>query len=204
MSFAVEPSPEISHRTDFSILCNARGYRDAVEVGVDLGVFARGFLARFEGHWLVLVDPYGPHPDFPYDRTGDLVVAAQALAEFHGRFRFVRARSPDCVAWVRTFCRPEFIYIDGSHDEADVAADLGAWWEALPPDRGMLAGHDHDASHPGVVSAVERFARERGLVVRLTHEADAPASWYMYKREPEKLLRRLFTAGEVDNPRAAT
>ena len=35
MSFAVEPSPEISTRHDFPLLCNARGYKDAVEIGTD-------------------------------------------------------------------------------------------------------------------------------------------------------------------------
>lgn len=204
MPFAIIPSEEIGHRTDFSLLCNARGYVDAVEVGVDQGVFARDFLKRFRGHWLILVDPYAQFPDFPYDRTGDMMVAANALAEFHGRFRFVRARSPEAAPWVCTFVSPQFVYIDGSHDEASVYADLVGWWAV--PSVELIAGHDWDdlPIHAGVRAAVERFASERGLVVRLTHETrPVPASWYIYKKEPKELAVRLFRESAEPNPHHA-
>lgn len=199
--FAIEPSAEISHRTDFSLLCNARGYVDAVEIGTDVGVFAADFLSRFKGHWLYCIDPYLPHPDFPLDRTGDMLAAIVALTPYSGHFRLVKARSVEAAPWVRTMITPEFVYIDGSHIEADVAADLATWWD-LVPGHGMLAGHDFDSGHPGVVAAVTRFAQERDLAVRLTHEADRP-SWYLYKTEPEMLYHRLFREGESSNPRAA-
>lgn len=201
MSFEIIPSEEISHRTDFSILCNARGYRDAVEVGTDQGVFAADFLRRFEGNWLWLVDPYAPFEEFPYDRTGDMVTAAIALREFHGRYRFVRAPSVDAARWVPRHISPEFVYVDAAHDYESVRVDLEAWWEV--PSLQMLAGHDFDeAHHPDVVRAVTEFARAQGLVVRTTHETDAPASWMIYRREPKTLYRRLFTGGELANPRA--
>lgn len=183
---------------DFALLCNARGFKDAVEIGTDLGRFAKDFLDRFKGNWLFCVDPYEPHPDFSYDRSGDLIVAAQALAPHHGRFRFVRARSTDAVAWVARVISPEFIYIDGSHEEPDVTADLLAWWDILPT-RGMLAGHDFDDDHPGVIEAVTAFAGARNLTVRLTHEKDAPPSWYIYKKEPEILFHRFFRFDESAN-----
>lgn len=195
------PSEEISHRTDFSILANARGYVDAVEVGVDHGVFAREFLSRFKGNWLFLVDEYQPCQGFPYDRTADLMVATQALMPWHGRFRFIRMRSVDAAPVVATFISPDFVYIDGCHEEAEVAADLRAWWDVLRPN-GMLAGHDFYEGHPGVLAAVKQFAEERGLVVRVTHEQDAPPSWYCYKTEPPTLMHKLFTDGESPNPLA--
>lgn len=202
MPFSVEPSVEIAHRTDFALLCNARGLTDAVEVGVDQGVFARDFMSRFKGHWLFLVDPYEPHAEFPYDRTGDLVVAANAMAPYHGRYRFVRGRSPDCIPFVQTVITPDFVYIDGDHTEAGCYADMAAWWEILPA-HGMLAGHDYDPQHPGVVAAVNRFAAERGVVVRLTAEPPpVPASWYCYKTEPPELIRLYFSRGIEPNPRA--
>jgi hypothetical protein len=201
VSFAVEPSVEIGHRFDFPILANARGYRDAVEVGTDLGVFARDFLSRFKGNWLWLVDPYEDHPAFPYDRSIDRLVAVQALMPYHGRFRFVPRRSVEAAPWVARHITPEFVYLDAGHSDEDVAADIAAWWPVLAG-HGMLAGHDWDETHPGVISAVERFARENGLVVRLTQETDAPPSWYVYKSEPETLFRRFFRHGETANPHA--
>lgn len=198
--FAIEPSTEIAYRQDFALLANARGYIDAVEVGTDQAVFAADFLSRFKGNWLLCVDPYRPCDEFEYDRTGDMIVAAQALSEFHGRFRFIRQRSPDAVAAVKVFISPEFVYVDGQHDEASVAADLAAWW-AILPEHGMIAGHDWDDAHPGVRSAVEAFARERDVVVRLTRETTSPPSWYIYRTEPETLFHRFFREGEGENPR---
>ena len=202
MPFIIEPSTEIANRGDFSLLCNARGVIDAVEVGVDHGVFAREFLSRFKGNWLLLVDPYLPYEEMNYDRTLDAFVAAQALAPFHGRFRFIRQRSPEAIPSVRTFINPPgFVYIDGSHEQADCYADMVAWWDALAPD-GILAGHDYDDAHRGVQRAVRRFAEERGLVVRLTHEMTFPASYYIYRTEPATLIHRFFNEGQSDNPHA--
>lgn len=203
--FAVIPSEEISHRGDFVILCNARGYVDAVEVGVDMGVFAAGFLSRFAGNWLIGIDPYEPYPEMGFDRTADLMAAVVALAPHHGRYRLIRHRSPEAIPLVLAFIRPPgFVYVDGPHDEASVRADLEAWWEVVP-EGSMLAGHDYDAgNHPGVVAAVKAFARERGLTVRLTHEQPpVPPSWYIYKSEPETLKVNLFRRDETPNPRRA-
>lgn len=198
MPFAIEPSTEISNRVDFSLLCNARGYIDAVEVGVDHGVFAAEFLSRFHGNWLVLVDPYEPYPEMPYDRTCDRLAAVSALSKHLGRFRFVGARSPECVPWVCTFITPQFVYLDGAHDLGSVAADIVGWWMVLAPG-GILAGHDYDDDHPDVKAAVQKFAAENDVVVRLTHEELRP-SWYVYKGEPERLCLRLFNESTQANP----
>lgn len=201
MGFEVIPSEEISHRADFSLLANARGYLDAVEIGVDQGVFAAEFLSRFRGHWLWGIDPYSEVPEYPFNRDGDLMAAVVALAPYHGRYRILRGKSPEAIPYVCEHISPSFVYVDGAHDEASVRADLEAWFEV--PSVQMLAGHDFDPLHPGVVAAVERFARERDVTVRLTHETTSPPSFLIYKREPEVLYRRLFTGDEVPNPRAS-
>jgi hypothetical protein len=201
MGFSIEPSTEIAHRHDFSLLANARGYKDAVEVGVDQAVFAREFLSRFEGNWVVLIDPYEPYPEMDYDRTIDAMVAVHAVMPWHGRFRFIRERSPKIVPFITTILHPDFVYIDGAHDESSVMEDLMAWWDVLPPN-GMLAGHDFDGVHPGVTRAVKAFAEERGLAVRLTHETEHPPSWYVYRHEPATLIHVLERC-ESPNPHAA-
>lgn len=199
MPFAIELSTEISHRVDFALICNARDYVDAVEVGTDIGMFARSFLDRWRGHWLICVDPYTDYAERPYDRTIDAMIAVQALMPHYGRFRFVRDRSPDAIGAVMQMIKaPEFCYIDGSHLHDDVLNDIEAWWEVLAPG-GLIAGHDFDETHPGVMEAVTDFAMERDLVVRLTHEEQMP-SWYVYRQEPETLIQRLFSEGSAENP----
>ena len=66
--------------------------------------------------------------------------------------------------------RADLVFLDASHDEASVAADLAAWSIVLRAG-GTLAGHDwHE---PGVTSAVHAFAMARGLRV----ERGAGSTW---------------------------
>jgi hypothetical protein len=69
--------------------------------------------------------------------------------------------------------RAGLIYIDGSHEEEDVYADLVSYWDLLSAD-GILFGDDY--SWTGVKMAVDRFAREKRL--RLDHIND---KWLLAK-----------------------
>lgn len=196
----VEPSAEISDRVDFPLLLNARGTRFAVEIGTDMGTFARQFLDRWQGEYMVLIDPYEPHPEFPYDRTLDMTAAVVALWSHQGRFRFIRARSPAIEPFVRWKVDPDFVYIDAGHEYEATRADIAAWWPRIAP-HGMLAGHDYnEAVHPGVVRAVNEFAAREGRVVRLTSEPDFPLSWYVYREEPREMIHQFFRKGTTANP----
>ncbi len=66
------------------------------------------------------------------------------------------------------------IYIDGSHEEDDVYADLCDYWEVLAAD-GVLFGDDY--SWDSVRLAVDRFARERRR--KIAFVAD---KWILRKR----------------------
>lgn len=50
--------------------------------------------------------------------------------------------------------RPDLIYLDASHEEADVKADMAAWFEVLRPG-GVLLGDDYSGAWPGVRAAVD-------------------------------------------------
>jgi hypothetical protein len=66
--------------------------------------------------------------------------------------------------WLRYFgFTAELIYIDASHEEEDVYADLLAYWEVLAPG-GVMFGDDW--SWDGVRVAVLRFAQEAGVTPR--------------------------------------
>lgn len=178
-------SVEISHRHEFADLCNARGLRRAVEVGTDRGGFARQFLDRWYGEILWCVDPYASYGHMPWDRESDRLLAIAHLAPHADRVRFIRHPSVEAVRLLGDHVI-EFAYIDGSHAYADVAADLEMWWGKLWPEGPtILAGHDYDADHHEVMRAVGEFARAKRLTVRVT--SDYPASWYVYRNEPEEL-----------------
>jgi predicted O-methyltransferase YrrM len=58
----------------------------------------------------------------------------------------------------------DLVFLDASHDEPAIAADIAAWWPTLRPG-GILAGHDYRDDHPGVVAAVDRAATQHGLTL---------------------------------------
>lgn len=61
----------------------------------------------------------------------------------------------------------DLIYIDASHEENDVYADLTYYWHVARPGA-VLFGDDYQAQYwPGVVQAVDAFASERGVEVEV-------------------------------------
>lgn len=58
--------------------------------------------------------------------------------------------------------RADLLYLDASHEEADVLADLEAYWPILRPG-GLLVGDDCIAAFPGVARACAAFAHRLGL-----------------------------------------
>ena len=59
---------------------------------------------------------------------------------------------------------PDLIYLDASHDEKSVYADLVAWWPFVKG-HGILCGDDYKRSGDPVGKAVRRFAKENNLRV---------------------------------------
>ncbi len=76
--------------------------------------------------------------------------------------------------WFRRYgVLADLIYIDGSHEEEDVYADLVSYWDLVRPG-GILAGDDW--GWDGVRLAATRFANEQGL--KVIHLAD---KWFLEK-----------------------
>jgi SAM-dependent methyltransferase len=76
--------------------------------------------------------------------------------------------------WFRRYgLTAPLIYIDGSHEEDDVYADLVSYWDLVEPG-GILVGDDW--GWDGVRISATRFAKEQGREVK--HLAD---KWYLEK-----------------------
>lgn len=184
MAGEIKRSPEIWHRDDFALLCNWRKLWRAVEVGVDKGEFSQAFMSRWQGHAYLGVDNYAPYHGMPWPRDADFQVAVVRYERYARIAKLVRAGSLEMAEVLKTTDRElygghlfDFVYIDGCHLYESVAADLAAWRGLVSPD-GIIAGHDYDPGHPGVVRAVDEFAARFGLTVYTTQ--DTPASWYAY------------------------
>jgi predicted O-methyltransferase YrrM len=72
--------------------------------------------------------------------------------------------------------RVNFIYIDAGHSECEVASDLAGAWEIVETG-GVIIGDDFSARFQGVLQAVRRFAKLKG--VRPTIEGQ---KWWIHKR----------------------
>ena len=78
--------------------------------------------------------------------------------------------------WLRSrSLQADVIYIDGSHEEEDVLADLHSYWALVRPG-GLLFGDDYNEYWPGVISAVRRFATGHGIAVDAFDE-----KWVLHK-----------------------
>jgi hypothetical protein len=177
--FRIQPSPEITERGEFAALCNQYELREAAEIGVDRGGFAAEFMSKWNGFTLLLVDPYEPYEGMTWPREMDRATAIQRMVPFADRVRFIPWASPAAAGQIPADWVLNFIYIDGSHTEPAVAADLEAWWGRLAK-HGILAGHDWVTDpENGVVRAVTAFADRHHLTVYTT--VDIPASWYIKK-----------------------
>lgn len=176
----VVQSHEIHIREDFPLLCNWRLlYDGAVEVGVDTGNFSDIFLARWYGNEFYGVDNYITWSELNADRTMDKVQAASKYAKYGSRCRLLGITSAAAANWFTGRGQfLDFVYIDAEHDEHSATQDMDLWWPRVSA-KGILAGHDYDSSHPGVIAAVNRFAQTHDATVYLTHET--LASWYIYK-----------------------
>jgi len=141
-----ESFPE--NRSGFPALLNCLGLdSEAVEVGVQAGVHASGFLDGWRGQRLRLVDTWHPpgdssssqnHQMFYVDiaNVNDADAGKQHKAQCEARLidalRSGRAEMINLDSTVAASGTADgqldFVYLDARHDFAGVAADVHAWW----------------------------------------------------------------------------
>lgn len=176
-------SPELWHRNDLNLLCNWRCLWHVVEIGVARAEWSLAFLEQWHGRHncgtFIGVDPYLPTPDFPFDREGEFIAAAIRYERHANVASLVRSTSLEYAATVKPGS-VDFVYIDGSHEFDDVNADIRAWWPLLS-DKGVLAGHDYDVTHPYVKMAVSEFSERENAEIYLTTRDGPLFSWFAYR-----------------------
>lgn len=192
----IEPSPEISHRDDFALLAMWRGLRTAVEIGVEKGLFMETFLSRaYNMKWYIGVDPYLPYWEDPFGRAADQLAASIKAERFPAARLAVTTGDKiakaiqDKTLGLSHHGTVDFVYIDGLHEYDAVKSDIEDWWPVVS-EKGILAGHDFDATHPGVMQAVREFAQQNDLTVYLTWNDPCCYSWYVYKSGRPDTYRR--------------
>lgn len=170
-------------RWEWPYIMNTLGLTgEGVEVGVLYGNYSAYLLRSWKGRRLYSVDPWKHFAESDYvdmNHHSDEVFegiyqrAVEQLAPFGDRSRIVREPSPEAAALFRDE-QFDFVFIDAQHQYSGAKKDLEAWWPKVRRG-GILAGHDYldgkmDEGDFGVKSAVDEFARNRGLRVLSSHE----------------------------------
>ena len=143
------------------------------ELGVCAGEFSAALLEHCDPEMLFLVDVW-QHIDLGYH---DKLMGNDSiqLKRYRGvvrrfgldlRVRIIRDLSV-IIAEVLPEHYLDWIYIDGDHSHRGCRGDLDAARRVVKP-AGIIMGHDYDASHPGVIQAVDEFVAEYHYHVVLT------------------------------------
>jgi len=164
--------------------------RALLGTGVEVGVFAGEFSARFLWYWrgerLISIDPWVQSEG--YDDISNVdpdafemlwITTCTRLQRFGKRSEVWRTTSEEGATRIDD-ASLDFVYIDARHDEASVLADLALWYPKVRP-AGIIAGHDYvDGQLPegqfGVKTAVDTFFGQRSLRVHVTGDSGFP-SW---------------------------
>lgn len=140
----------------------ATGSHCIVELGCYLGRSTRALVDNTSGHvhaiddWLgVREDPcYNPDdPLFPPDPRPLIVAFMANMADVSDDKLIVHRQDHATATIAHT---PDFVFIDGSHDEDSVRRDVTRWHPQVAP-RGIMAGHDYYDAYPGLVRAVDEL-----------------------------------------------
>ncbi|XXX77637.1 class I SAM-dependent methyltransferase [Sorangium sp. So ce134] len=152
-----------------------------VEVGCWKGLSTAyiGRLAARNGVALHCVDAWEGSSDQYGERYRALLAAEDVPGAFRANMEALGIR-PHVLRMPSTDAAARFadasldlVFLDGSHDRAAVLADLEAWWPKLRPG-GVLAGHDHNEEHAGVVDATAHFISLAGRPI----ERGAGSVWW--------------------------
>jgi len=160
-------------------------YRTGAEIGVFEGANSNNLCSQFEGP-IYVIDPWKHFPDGAYPE-GDITNPAQEkldrryegverLLSQHSHAIILRKESIEALVNVENGAL-DFVYIDANHTLPFIWCDIRGWWPKIK-EGGILSGHDY--GWRGIGTAVDAFAKEKGLNVYLA--ANAPLTdWFIYK-----------------------
>lgn len=139
-----------------------KGITSVVEIGVFRQSFCKQVLRtisdRLDCYWLI--DPWRPEyctdgsgSDYTIDQWEDEYINSCRLMFDYGCVKILRMTSHKAARLFENMSIG-LVYIDGSHKENDVIADIRAWLPKIKKG-GIIAGHDYGAGWPDVVNAVK-------------------------------------------------
>jgi len=155
-----------------SDVINQNNFKTCVEVGIGYGFHARHILENTNVN-LILVDPSKWYPNdwFAVDVINNgggfenlVLKIKKMLSPFENRYKWFRKNSIDVTNNEVGDDTVDVVFIDGNHEYDYVRKDLDFWWKKLKKG-GYLLGDDYNMRFPGVIQAVNEFAKNNGLIL---------------------------------------
>ena len=151
-----------------------------LELGVARGIFSSRMVASGQFSRYFGVDVYGDIHD-----TDEYKTALKAVDFKSPTYSLLRMTFDEALDLFEDECL-DFVYIDGfAHTGEEGGKTISDWYSKLKVG-GVLAGDDYHADWPLVVWAVNHFAGQLGVPIRLTTEAEEDS----YSRYPTWFLRK--------------
>lgn len=145
-----------------------------LEVGVWKGLSLKYLAEKAPQAQIRGVDIFEYDKDY-HGRTGSFLEDAQKRL---APFKNVHLEISDSFEFAEEWATPnsyDFIFLDTFHDYEQIKKELHAYWPLLK-NGGLFAGHDYGGSHIGVKQAVDEFAKEKGLEIKVSRY-----SWFTFK-----------------------
>ena len=135
-----------------------------VEVGSWCGESAAIFAESGKFSRIVCVDPW---ENLPAEEAAFDAVAAQYPCIL--KWKTYSLRAARLLEKAMGMAQVDLCYVDARHSYGHVKADIQAWLPRVRPG-GIIAGHDYNWSHPGVIRAVDEL-------LGIPHHVFRDASW---------------------------
>jgi SAM-dependent methyltransferase len=181
---------DLTNRKGLGLLLNQLRLKNiGAEIGVAYGENAEQILKLWQGHGLLLVDPWDRKACGEYvdgsaniDFDGAYNHCIERLAKFPSRTIALRMTSDEALLRVADKSL-DFVYIDGNHHNPQLKRDLDGWIQKVKPG-GIFGGHDfYDLDEPyykcEVKSTVTKFTADRNLSLHTTMADELDKSWWI-------------------------
>ena len=135
-------------------------------MGVYDGSHAWSLLNKLDIKKLYLIDPYVPYfgawPKIENSRVWLLRAERRARTianeKYPGKCKFIYKKSNEAVKQFKNKSL-DFVYIDANHNKEFVKEDIEIWYPKVKIG-GIIGGHDYGPHEPGVIEAVDEWAKK--------------------------------------------
>lgn len=160
--------------------------REGAEIGVWKGDNAITLLEMIPDLKLWLIDPYKHQPKEDYNEGVNvedsvfeyMYLMVKETFKKYPKTQILRMTSMDALEKISDESL-DFVYIDGNHKYEFVKSDIEGWHKKVKSG-GIVAGHDFDVRHPGVINAVSRIPDDFANESTVFHTPDN-TWWYVKK-----------------------